>query len=372
MPYLKSENGQIVITATGLEALVATIFEGAGCDAAEARQVSHYMVDGNLAGHDSHGVIRTKRYVSWMGDRVFPGRDIEVVSETDNFVIIDGNYGFGQIIAPKAVQIGIDKAKKNGVCVVTLRNSGHIGRVGTWAEMTVEQNVVFVGFVNVRASLLVAPFAGVDRRISTAPFTVGIPVPGDEPIILDFATSAVAEGKALVALQGGKKLPPEVLINPDGTRTSDPIALYGEQSPGQVANPMDGPGALRALGDHKGAGLAFVCEILAGAFTGAGCAGPLPRRFSNNMFAIFMDVDAFNSQDGFAAEIRSYSDFFTSSRPEEKGGQVLTPGQQERIHRADRLANGVPMSDGAWESIIETAEKVGMSPAEIERAIAAT
>ena len=138
---------------------------------------------------------------------------------------------------------------------------------------------------------------------------------------------------------------------------------------GRKTDPSFEWGALRALGDHKGAGLAFVCEILAGAFTGAGCAGPMPRPFSNNMFAIFMDMDAFAAQDGIAAEIHSYADFFTSSKPEEEGGTVLTPGQPERIKRADRLANGVPMSDGAWESIIETAEKVGMSPEDIERAI---
>ncbi|MCG8509130.1 MAG: Ldh family oxidoreductase [Rhodospirillales bacterium] len=366
---LKQEEGQVIISVDSLERLIATIFEAAGCSADEAMQVSRYMVDGNLTGHDSHGVIRTSRYVSWMGDRVFPGRDITVVSESDNIAVIEGNYGFGQIIAPKAVQIGIDKAKKNGVCVVALRNSGHMGRIGTWAEMTVEQNVVFVGFVNVRASLLVAPFNGVERRMSTAPFIVGVPVAGQDPIILDFATSAVAEGKALVALQGGKALPPDVLITPDGERTSDPVTLYGEQVPGKVANPMDGPGALRALGDHKGSGLSFICEILAGAFTGAGCAGPLPRKYSNNMLAIFMDVDAFQSEDGFAGEIRSYIDFFTSSAPEEKDGKVLIPGDKERAFRKERRANGIPIVDGAWQSILGAAQTVGLSDADVDRAI---
>jgi virulence-associated protein VagC len=234
-----------------------------------------------------------------------------------------------------------------------------MGRIGTWAEMAAAEKVVFIGFVNVRSSLLVAPFAGIERRMSTAPVAIGLPVEGRDPVILDFATSAVAEGKALVTLQGGKPLPPDVLIGPDGQRSNDPKLLYGEVAPGAVANPMSGPGALRALAEHKGSGLAFVTELLAGALTGAGCAGPLPRPYCNNMLAIFLDVAAFDAGGGFAAEIKSYIEFFTSSKPEKEGGQVLVPGDPERLARKERLANGVPMSGGAWEDILRTAAKVG-------------
>lgn len=365
-PVRTTAKGGIVIQAAALERLVAAIFRAAGCEAEEAQQVAHYMMDGNLTGHDSHGVIRTGRYVSWIGSRVFPGHHLSVVSDMGTIAIVDGHNGFGQIIGKEATQIGIDKAKKNGVSVVALRNSGHMGRIGTWAEMAAAANVVFIGFVNVRSSLLVAPFAGIERRMSTAPVCIGLPVEGRDPVILDFATAAVAEGKALVTLQGGKPLPADVLIGPDGKRSNDPALLYGEVAPGTVANPMNGPGALRALGDHKGSGLAFVTELLAGALTAAGCAGPLPRPYANNMLAIFLDVAAFNADGGFAAEIKSYIDFFTSSKPEEQDGQVLVPGDPERLAREDRLANGVPMSGGAWEDILRTAAKVGLSQARID------
>lgn len=367
MSSIRKENGQVIIPAEPLKRLTAGIFEGAGCESDEAAQIAHYLLEGNLTGHDSHGIIRTNRYVSWIGDRVFPGRRLTIESDSGNIVIAEGNYGFGQIIARQATEIGIERAKKHGLAVVALRNSGHMGRIGTWAEMAVAQNVIFMGYVNVRASLLVAPFGGVERRMSTAPYCVGVPVAGGDPIILDFATSSVAEGKALVALQGGKTLPPDVLVEPDGTRTNDPEALYGAVPPGKVANPMDGPGALRALGDHKGSGLSFICEIMAGALTGAGCAGPLPRKYSNNLLAIFMDLEAFGHGGSFAEEVRSYIDYFKSSKPDTEGGRVLIPGEPERLKRADRLANGIPIADNAWEILLSTATQVGISDADIER-----
>lgn len=369
MPSQSPKKDSIIIKAEALERLVAAIFHAAGSEEGEAKQVAHYMMDGNLTGHDSHGVIRTGRYVSWIGSRVFPGEHLTVVSDTGNIVIADGHNGFGQIIGKEATRIGIDKAKKHGVAVVALRNSGHMGRIGTWAEMAAAENVVFIGFVNVRSSLLVAPFGGVERRMSTAPVAVGMPVEGRDPVILDFATSAVAEGKALVTLQGGKPLPPEVLIGPDGKRSNDPALLYGEVAPGEVANPMVGPGALRALGEHKGSGLAFITEVLAGALTGAGASGPLPRPYANNMLAIFLDVAAFGSTDAYTAEMKSYIDFFTGSKPEHAGGQVLIPGDPERLTREERLANGVPMAGGAWRDILLTASKVGLDQARIDELV---
>jgi len=245
-----------------------------------------------------------------------------------------------------------------------------MGRIGTWAEMVVAEGLVFLSFVNVRGSLLVAPFGGVERRMSTAPLTIGVPTGDEYPIILDFATSAVAEGKALVALRGGKKLPPEVLIRPDGQRSSDPKVLYGEVPLDKVPNPMDGPGALRAFGDHKGSGLSFLLEILAGALTGGGSAGPLPRKFANNMLAIFVDPARFQPGDRFLAEVHSYISFFKSSKPEERDGHVLIPGDKERLMRADRVANGVPIAHDAWAELAGTARKAGLSEAEIEATLA--
>src|SRR5215813_5743420 len=181
----------VTIKAEALEAFVADIFSAAGCSKKEGGRIGRYLVSANLSGHDSHGVVRVPRYASQKkAGTVLP--DVTVEVDTPVIAVIDGKYGFGQTVTPQAVRIGIDKAKKNGLSAVTLRNAGHVGRVGDWAEMAAAEGLVSVHFVNASGSVLVAPYGGVDRRFSTAPYCVGIPRAGEDPLVLDFATSIVA------------------------------------------------------------------------------------------------------------------------------------------------------------------------------------
>jgi uncharacterized oxidoreductase len=269
-----------LIAADELESTVNAIFAAAGCGAEEARLIARELVGANLAGHDSHGVVRVPLYVDWLRQGyVRAGQSAQVVTDGGAFVVVDGNRGFGQTIATQAVALGIERAQANGTCVVAMRNSGHIGRVGAYAETALAAGLVSIHFVNVSKSPLVAPFGATDRRFSTAPFAVGLPLP-ERPLVLDFATSLVAEGKVQVASYGGRPLPPDALIAPDGLTSADPHVLYGDYGPADLRTPGGGEGAIRAFGEHKGSGLALMCELLAGAFTGGGCAGPLdgPRK----------------------------------------------------------------------------------------------
>lgn len=356
----------------GLQQLVAEVFAKAGCAPDEAERIGQYLMSANLAGHDSHGVIRTQRYIEWLREgRVLANQNLKIITENEVMAVVDGCHGFGQTIGPQAVKLGIEKAAKQGVAIIALRGSGHLGRIGDWPEMAAAARQVSIHFVNVSGSLLVAPFGGVDRRMSTNPFAVGVPLgAGEPPLILDFATSVVAEGKALVAFKGGKGLPAGSLIGPDGNLTADPSALYGEVPADRYPDPRNGPGALRAMGEHKGSGLAFMCEMLAGALTGSGCAGPGPRRFANGMLSIYMALDYFDSDEFFAREARQYVEFFKSSRPAAAGGEVLVPGEPERRTRAERLARGIPLPEPTWRSIADTALGVGVSQARIGQLIA--
>ena len=353
----------MLIKADALERLVAAIFVGEGCAEAEAAAIGRHLVSSNLAGHNSHGVIRVPRYVAGLREgKVLKSRTIRVITDSAAMAVLDGGYGFGQWIGEQAVAFGLDKARASGgTAIVALRNSGHLGRIGGWAEIAAEAGFLSVHFVNVAGSLLVAPFGGVDRRMSTAPFCAGVPRPGAPPIILDFATSLVAEGKVLVASNGGKPLPAGALIEPEGRLSTDPQTLYGPiTGPGQ-RTPGKGKGAIRAMGEHKGSGLAFMCEILAGALTGGGCAGPDPRdRITNGMLSIYMSPAAFGSNGDFAAELRRYVDFFKSSRPDHEGGEVLTPGEPELRYRTKRLKDGVPLEDETWEALRSTASGAGL------------
>lgn len=351
----------MLIEVERLQSLVRDIFRAEGCTGAESERIALYLVRSNLAGHDSHGVIRVPRYVGWLREGVLvPNQTPAIVSESESFAVLDAGYGFGQTAGPEAVDLGIRKALQNGVAIVALRHSGHLGRIGEWAERAAASGLASVHFVNVAGSVLVAPFGAVDRRFSTAPFSIGYPVPGGEPIILDFATSAVAEGKVLVASQGGKPLPDGSLIAPDGTLSTDPSVLYGPLDADRPRDARFGPGAIRAFGDHKGSGLALMCELLAGALTGSGCCGPGPRQFCNGMLSIYMSPQTFGSQDGFAAETRSYVDYFRTARAAAPNGEVLMPGEPERRTRAQRLTEGIPLTDEVWNAIAAVARERGV------------
>jgi uncharacterized oxidoreductase len=353
----------VLISVAPLTQLVADIFQAEGCSAGEAGRVAKYLISANLTGHDSHGVLRTPRYVWWLRDGYLkPDQTLEIITDTAAFALVDGRHGFGQTIAPQAVELGMRKAREGGVSIVALRNSGHVGRVGDWAEMAAAAGLISVHFVNVAGSQLVAPFGGVDRRISTAPFTVGFPMDGAQPIILDFATSMVAEGKIMVAANGGKPLPPDVLIDCDGSFNNDPRKFYGDVATAINRGPRNGTSAIRAMGDHKGSGLALICELLAGAFTNSGCCGPENRPTANGMLSFYIDPAGLGVAQTMAAEAGKYLDWVKTSRPATPGGEVLLPGEPEQRLRAKRLKEGIPLPDDGWKGICEIARSAGIDP----------
>jgi uncharacterized oxidoreductase len=352
-----------VIAADALESTVRAIFTAAGCAEDEAGLIARELVGANLTGHDSHGVVRVPLYVDWMrAGWVSAGQSAEVVTDGGAFAVLDGHRGFGQTIATQAVAFGVQRALANGTCIVALRNSGHIGRVGAYAETALEAGLVSIHFVNVAGSPLVAPFGGVEKRFSTAPFAVGMPIPG-RPVVLDFATSLVAEGKVQVASYGGRPLPPDALIGPDGRTSGDPRVLYGEYGPRDLRRAGAGEGAIRAFGEHKGSGLALMCELLAGAFTGGGCAGPIEgerRGIANGMLSIYLSPAHFGTQAEFERIAREYLDWVLSARPADAAQPVLAPGDPEASTRATRLTDGIPLPADTWAAIQRTAATLGI------------
>jgi hydroxycarboxylate dehydrogenase B len=313
-------------------------------------------------------VIRVPVYVRWKKTgNVIPNQTPEIVVDTPSLAVVDGKFGYGQTVTPFAVRTGIDKCKKSGLSAVALRNAGHIGRVGDWAEMAAAEGLVSVYFVNAAGSLLVAPYGGVEKRLSTAPYCVGIPRAGADPIVLDFATSIVAEGKCLVASRGGKKLPAGALIDADGTLSQDPHVLYGPYTPDGAREHAKGTGAIRAFGEHKGSGLAVICELLGGALTGTGATAP-NRRFANGMLAFYIDPKVVDPANFFDGEIARYVDFIRATKPGAGVDEVLIPGDPERKTRAERTRNGIPLPEDTWAAIVNTAREVGVSEVSIQRA----
>src|SRR5215207_10231062 len=173
-----------LIDVERLSGFVQQIFTKLGSSPEEGARIGRYLVNANLAGHDSHGVARVPRYVERLHEGLIRAdQTVEVVVDTPVLAVVDGNYGFGQTVAPQAVEVGIGKCHAGGLSAVALRNAGHIGRVGAWAEMAAAAGLLSVHFVTAAGSVLVAPFGGVERRFSTAPICIGVPRQDAGPLI---------------------------------------------------------------------------------------------------------------------------------------------------------------------------------------------
>jgi len=340
-----------------LKRLIATIFQSAGCFEQEAERIGHYLVEANLVGHDSHGVIRVPPYVQWLNDgKIFANKHIEVVFENDAVAIVDGQFGFGQVIGEEAMKLGIAKAGKHGIAAIALRNSGHLGRIGDWALMAAHANKVSLHFVNTSGGgILAAPFGGVSRRLSANPIAAAVPVKDGLPLLLDISTCAIAEGKVRVALNKGARVPDNCLLDGYGKPTSDPKAFYGPPA-----------GAIIPFGGHKGYGLSVIVEMLAGAMTGGSCSDPNTKRVANNMFTIVMDPDFFQMEAEFSREVRRFIAHVKTSDKAVPNGEILMPGEPEVRTRANRLENGIELDDTTWDQLVQTCRSLGIFQSSID------
>jgi hydroxycarboxylate dehydrogenase B len=330
-----------------IEAIVAA----GGSHEREAQLVAENLVTANLLGHDSHGIGMIPRYIdAVLEGGLAPNQHPKANIDTGALLALDGCKGYGQTIGRESMQMAIERTKRHGSCIMTLGNSHHLGRIGHWAEMAVAEGFVSIHFVNVISHARVAPYAGRDARFGTNPCTIGVPLPGEPPFVLDFATSAVAQGKLRVAHNKGVKVPLGRLIDPEGNPTQDP--RYA------VVPPF---GAMLAFGEHKGYGMAIACELLGGALTGGGTwhyEESDKQRVMNGMLAIVIDAKRLGTAPAFEREARLFLDWLRKSRPAPGFDHVRIAGEPEREMREKRTRDGIPVDDTTWEEIQRAADKV--------------
>lgn len=347
-----------IVPAAKLVTIVTAIMNAGGCNAPEAGTVARRLVDSNLVGHDSHGVIRVGKYLEWVrAGWLVPNRVATVVFENDAIAIVDGNRGFGQVVGEFAGALGTRKAARTGIAMVGLRNCGHLGRVGDWAELAAAQDQVSLHFLNTSGAQRVAPFGGSDRRLSTNPITVGVPVAGGDPVILDVTTSTVAEGKLFVAINKDEQVPAGWIIDKDGKPTTDPKDFY------------DG-GALLTVGAHKGSGLSIVVDLLAGAMSTGKSSDPEDTVLRNNMLSIYIAPAVYDRDGAIAREVARFVAWVKASPPAVAGQPVLMPGEVERSTRRRRTAEGIAVDDKTWADILAAAQSVGIAAARIDAIVA--
>jgi hydroxycarboxylate dehydrogenase B len=342
------------IPVADLRAFVSATFRATGSADGEATIVADHLVDANLAGHESHGVIRVSKYVDWHAKgMVVANQHALVIRESPCNAVVDGQFGYGQVIGREAINLAIDKAKKSGFCAVAIRNSGHLGRIGAWAEQVAQAGFASIHFVNTSGfGILVAPHGGTDRRLSANPIAASAPGP-DGPLVLDISTSAIAEGKIQVALNHGEQLPPGCTIDSKGHPNQDPAVFYGP--------PV---GALLPIGGHKGYGLSIFCEIFAGALSGGQTTNPdnaTAGRLVNNMLSIVFDADAFCGVDAFRAEIARMAAWVKASPPITPRGEVLLPGEIERRTRARLEREGIALDAVTRRQIAASVSGLGVA-----------
>ena len=330
-----------------------------GSEPTEADLVADQLVRANLTGHDSHGVGMMPTYVDAVhNERLFPNRHATVAGDSGAVLVIDGNRAFGQVAAFEATNLVIERAKETGVALMGLRDSFHIGRIGHWGEQCARAGMVSIHFVNVAGHHpLVAPYGGFDPRFSTNPICISIPARDGKPaVLLDMATSVIALGKVRVAKNKGEEVRPDALLDADGNVTGDPDAMFGQS-----------PGAIVAFGDHKGSGLAIMCEILGAALTGGTTVAPKNERDNsvlNSMLAIVIEPNAMTSRDGLADEAEAFLEYVKGSRLRPGFDEVLLPGEPEHRSGQER-AESIPV-DGATVGELRTAaERAGLSPEEV-------
>jgi uncharacterized oxidoreductase len=339
------------IAAERLRELVRSVFTATGSGPHEAERIGHYLVEANLVGHDSHGVIRVPPYVEWVrAGKLLPNQQLKIVSENEAIAVVDGQFGFGQVMGEEAMKLAIAKSARHGVAVVALRNSGHIGRIGDWAEMAARAGKMSLHFVNTNGGgILVAPHGGIQRRLSANPIAAGVPTRQGPPIILDMSTCTIAEGKIKVAFNKGVTVPDNCILDGRGQPTNDPKVFYSQP-----------PGVILPIAGHKGYALSFIVEMLAGALTGGSCSAPDVKRVVNNMTSIVIDQSFFQSRDEFDAEVERFTQFVKSSDKVSPGAEILTPGELEARNRARNVAMGIELDETTWSNLRKTAQLVGV------------
>ncbi len=335
-----------------LLALANKIVAAGGSSPTEAGIVADHLVEANLRGHDSHGVGMLVAYVrDFEAGHLKANQKPEIVSDTGTISVWDAHGGYGQVIARQAVEWAIEAARKHGVAVNGLRNAHHIGRVGTYGEIAARAGMVALHFVNVASgSPGVAPFRGREGRFLTNPVCVAIPGTGaNEPILLDFATSRVALGKVRVAHNAKKPMMDGALLDHAGKPTTNPSVMYTEPR-----------GVVLPFGEHKGSGLALVCELLAGAIVGSTSittSTPPERGILNGMLSIVIDPARLNARDSMMAEIDAMIGWVKSAKPSDTELPVLVAGEPEQIAKAERLKNGIYVDDETWSQLSAIAER---------------
>ena len=343
------------IAAETLHRFACELLEAASAAPESARTVADSLLDANLAGHDSHGVLRLPGYLAGVRNQhVLPAATPTLESSSGATAIVDAHGGWGQPAMWMATRAAIEAARSFGLGAAVVHNSYHIGRVAPYVESIANEGMIGLAMAN--AAPAVAPFGGRKRVLGTNPIAWAVPRgEGVPPVCLDVATAGIAEGKLRVARSRGLTVPAGNLVDREGRASVDPADFY------------DG-GALLPFGGHKGSGFSLLAQ-----FIGRGLAGMDPSAYDgprgvNGPFVLAIDVARFTAPERFRAEVEAQCAAIGGCDPVEGTDAVLLPGQPELANRAARERHGVPIPETTWQELLALAAEWGVSPPALETA----
>jgi LDH2 family malate/lactate/ureidoglycolate dehydrogenase len=342
-----------------------SIFRKMNCSEAEARLATEVLLSADLRGIDSHGIARLSGYVRlWEVNRINSTPNIKIVHETPSTAVVDGDGGLGLVVAPKAMEIAIQKANQVGTGWVAVRNSNHFGIAGYHAMMALKHDMIGMSMTN--ASPLVAPTFSVERLLGTNPISVAIPA-GEQPaFVADFATTTAANGKLEILQRKNQEAPEGWIQKKDGSISTNP----NELKDGGALLPLGGD---REHGSHKGFCLGAWVDIFSAVLSGANY-GPWVPPFVSFLappadpvgdgighFFGAMRVDAFRPADDFKKHMDNWITRFRSAKTIEGTPHLVIPGDPERESERERRLHGVTLNPKVVEDLSELGMKFGVS-----------
>jgi hydroxycarboxylate dehydrogenase B len=337
-------------SATDLMAAGITLFVAAGVSETTATELMNSLVLSNLMGVDSHGVVRIGQYIQALRTgAIVPDAQPKIIRENGVIAILDGCKGFGQIVARHAMQLTIDKAHLGGIGVACFTNIYHVGRLGEFVAMASDQGMIGIMFVNgSRPGGLVAPFGSRQRMLGTNPIAFSIPAGSSPPLLADFATSTLAEGKIRIAHHKGEKLPPGCVVDRNGRATDDPADLY------------DG-GAITTFGNYKGYALSLLIEVLGGILSGGETPiFPAYNVLNNGVFAITIEPAFFRARTDYEASVNYLFAAIKKAPAAQDSQGALIPGEPEARQKMIREKEGILIDDTTLAELRQAAEQLAV------------
>jgi LDH2 family malate/lactate/ureidoglycolate dehydrogenase len=345
-----------------LHSFALNVFLKMGCSNEDAILATNVLLSADLRGIDSHGIARLVGYVRlWEVGRINATPNIKIIHETPSTAVVDGDKGLGLVVAPKAMQIAMEKAKQVGTGWVSVKNSNHFGIAGYHAMMALSQDMIGMAMTN--ASALVAPTYAAEKMLGTNPIAVAVPAGNEAPFVADFATTTAANGKLEIAQRKNESIPTGWAQDAEGNASNDAHIL----KQGGALLPL---GSEKELGSHKGYALGSIVDIFSAVLSGASFGPwappfpayvPMPENMPGEGLGHFlgaMRIDAFRPAVDFKHNMDIWLNRFRNTKPATGHDKVYVAGDIERAMEAERMQNGIPLVKEVEKDLIQLAEKL--------------